>query len=77
MLSAAIEAVHFSASFVALLCASYWTERTAVALASAKFGHKFGRSRIWPNLEKWPNFEFAEAEAEIRQLIQTFFLFLE
>jgi len=32
-------------------------------LASAKFGQKFGRSRIW---EKWPNFGFAEAEAEIR-----------
>jgi len=28
-------------------------------LAYAKFGQKFGRSRIW---EKWPNFEFAKAE---------------
>jgi len=35
------------------------TECTTVALAFAKFG----QSRIW---EKWPNFEFAEAEAEIR-----------
>jgi len=42
------------------------TERTAVALASSKSGQKFGRSRIWPNLGKWPNFGLAEAEAEIR-----------